>query len=61
MVDVEAVELAVAHEIDAGALLCRDDHARRVDERLLRRRARQPVRQRIGADHRRQDARHRGR
>ena len=58
MIDVEAVELAVAHEVDAGALLRRDHHARRIDQRLLRRRARQPVRQRIGADHGGENARH---
>jgi hypothetical protein len=37
MIDIEAIELAVANEIDAGLLLRVDDNPRRVDERLLRR------------------------
>jgi hypothetical protein len=35
MVDVEAVELAVADDVDAGGLLRRDDDAGGVDQRLL--------------------------
>ena len=50
MIHVEAVELAVAHEIDAGLLLRMDDDARRVDHRLLGRQRAEPVRERIGAD-----------
>ena len=36
MVDVEAVELAVADQVDAGLLLRVDDDPRGVDQRLLR-------------------------
>ena len=43
MIDVEAVELAVGDQVDSRLLLRRDHDARRVDERLLRRRAREPV------------------
>ena len=50
MIDVEAVEFAVADEIDAGLLLRVDDDARRVDQRLLGRQRAEPVRKRIGAD-----------
>jgi hypothetical protein len=50
MVDVEAIELAVAHEVDAGLLLPMEHDARGVDERLLRRRRSKPVRDRIRAD-----------
>ena len=60
MVDVEAVELAVAHEIDAGLLLRVDHDARRVDHRLLGRQRAEPVRKRIGADDGRLDAQVRG-
>ena len=57
MIDVEAREFAIAHEIDAGLLLGVDHDARRVDQRLLRRQRQQPVRHRIGADHGGLDAR----
>ena len=57
MIDVEARKFAVAHEIDAGLLLGVDHDARRVDQGLLRRQRQQPVRHRIGADHRGLDAR----
>ena len=57
MVHVEAVELAVADEIDAGLLLRVDDDARRVDHRLLGRQRAEPVGKRIRADDGRLDAR----
>jgi hypothetical protein len=57
MVDIEAVKLAVADDIDAGLLLGRDDDPGGVDQRLLRRRGDEPLRHRIGADDRRLDAR----
>jgi hypothetical protein len=56
MIDVEPRELAVAHEIDAGALLRMDDDARRVDQRLLGRQGDEPLGHRIGADDGGQDA-----
>ena len=40
MIDVEAIQLAVADEIDAGLLLRVDHDARGVDQRLLGREAR---------------------
>ena len=51
MVDVEARELAVADEIDAGLFLGMDDDAGGIEQRLLGRQRRQPIRHRIGADH----------
>jgi len=57
MVEVEAVELAVADDIDAGGLLRGDDDAGRVDQALLRRRAQQPLRHRVRADDRGLDTR----
>ena len=50
MVDVEAVELAVAHHVDAALLLRVDDHACGVDQRLLRGVGHQPVGDRVRAD-----------
>ena len=50
MIDVEAIKLAVAHQIDPGLLLGVDHDARRVDQRLLGWQRHQPVRHRIGAD-----------
>jgi len=52
VIEVEAIQLAVADDVDPGLLLCRDHHARRVDQRLLRGRGGEPVGNRIGADHR---------
>ena len=60
MVDVEAVQLAVADQVDAGLLLRVDDDARRVGQRLLGGRGGEPVGQRIGADDGGLDARHGG-
>ena len=57
MVDVEAVQLAVAHQVDAGLLLRVEHDAHGVDERLLGRRGGEPVGHRVGADHRGLDAR----
>ena len=34
VIDIEAIELAVADEIDAGLLLGGDDHPRRIDDGL---------------------------
>ena len=50
MVDVEAIKLAVAHEIDAGPLLGVQHHPRRIHQRLFRRRRGEPIRNRIRAD-----------
>ena len=58
VVDVEARELAVAHHVDAGLLLGVQHHARRVDHRLLAGIGGEPIGNRIGPDHGRQDARH---
>ena len=57
MIGVEAIELAVAHEIDPGALLHVEDDARGIDQRLLARVGDEPLGHRIGADESRQDAR----
>jgi len=56
VVDVEAVELAVAHHVDAGELLGADDHARGIHECLLAGRCDQPVGEWVRAHRRRQDA-----
>ena len=53
MVGIEAVELAVCRQVDPGTALRVDDHARRVDHRLLVRECREPVDGRIRADGRR--------
>src|SRR6185312_896821 len=50
VIDVEAIKLAVADQIDAGHLLGVDDDPRGVDQRLLGRQRDEPVRHRIGAD-----------
>jgi len=50
MVEVEAVELAVAHEVDAGLLLRVQHHPRCVEQRLVGGRRDEPVRDRVGAD-----------
>ena len=60
MVDVEAVELAVADQVEAGLLLGMDDDAHGVGERLLRGRGREPVGQRVRADDGGQDLCHGG-
>ena len=60
MVDVEAVELAVADQVEAGLLLGVDDDAHGVGERLLGGQRRQPVGQGIGADDGGLDAWHGG-
>ena len=57
MVHVEAIELAVADEIDAGLFLRVDDDARCVDHRLLGGQRAEPVRKRIRTDDGRLDAR----
>ena len=59
MVEVEAVELAVADHVDAGLLLGGDDHPGGVDQALLGWRGRQPVGHRVGADDGGLDARRR--
>ena len=56
VINVEAVELAVADEVDAGPLLRREDDARGVDHRLLARAGGKPVGDRIGTDDGGQDA-----
>jgi hypothetical protein len=58
VVDVEAVQLAVAHQVDAGLFLRIDDHAHRVGERLLGGRGGEPIGQRVGADDGGLDSRH---
>jgi hypothetical protein len=59
MVDVEAVQLAVADDVDAGRLLRRDDDPCRVDQALLGRRRDEPLGDRVRPDDRRLDARRR--
>ena len=60
MVDVEAVELAVAHQVEAGLLLGVDHDAHGVGQRLLRGRGGEPVGQRVRADDGGEDAGHGG-
>jgi hypothetical protein len=60
MVEVEAVELAVADDVDARRFLGGDDDARGVDQSLLGRRRREPVGHRVGADDRGLDSRRSG-
>jgi hypothetical protein len=57
MVEVEAVQLAVADDVDAGLLLGGDDDTGGVDQALLGRRGGEPVGHRVGADDGRLDAR----
>ena len=57
MVRIEAIEFAVAHQVDAGQFLGVQHDPRGVGQRLFRRALDQPVRRRIGADHRRPDSR----
>ena len=57
MVRVEAVELAVANQVDARPLLGVQHDPRRVGQRLLRRALNQPVGRRVGTDDSRPDAR----
>jgi hypothetical protein len=57
MVRIEAVQLAVAHQIDPRLLLRREDDARCIGKRLLGRRGGQPVGNRVRADDGGADAR----
>ena len=50
VVDVEAVELAVGGQVDAGLVLDVENDARGVDDGLLGRKSREPVRNRIGTN-----------
>jgi len=56
MVHIEAIELAVAHEVDTGLLLRVEDDARRVDHRLFGRQRAEPIGKRIRSYHGRLDA-----
>ena len=57
MVDVEAVELAIGRQVDAGLALRVEDHAGGVDARLLAGQRGEPVGDRIRADRGGQDCR----
>jgi len=57
MVDVEAVELAVADQVDVGAFLGMQHHPGGVDQGLFGWIGGEPCRHRIGADHGGADAR----
>ena len=57
MVDVEAVELAVGRQIDAGLTLDVEYDAGRIDHRLLAGQRGEPVGHRVGADGGGEDAR----
>ena len=59
MIDVEAVELAVGRQIDAGLPLDVEDHAGRVDERLLAGECGQPLGDGIRSDGRGENGGHR--
>ena len=60
VVDVEAVELAVGDDVDAGHLLGLEDDARGVDEGLLAGSGGEPVGDGIGADDGGEDLSHGG-
>jgi hypothetical protein len=57
VVDVEAVELAVGRQVDAGLALEVEDDAGGVNHGLLARQGGEPVRHGIGADGGGEDAR----
>ncbi len=50
MIDVEAIQFAVGRQVDAGLALDVEDHARRVEARLLARERDEPFGNRIRAD-----------
>jgi hypothetical protein len=56
VIDVEAVEFAIGRKIDPGLPLDVEDDASRVDDRLFARQGGEPIRDRVGADGRRENA-----